>query len=60
MSPGGRRKYKDSEQEELIYNIFVFHCFSGRRKAQIYHHVISTALHASVCVCVCRAFPEGT
>ena len=34
-------------------HMYSYSFFSGQRKAQIHHHVTSTALHSSVCVCVC-------
>ena len=34
-------------------HMYSYSFFSGQRKAQIYHHVTSTALHSSACVCVC-------
>lgn len=41
----GRKGGYDPEQEELKYNVFILHCFSRRRKAQLYHPASATALH---------------
>ena len=53
MSPGNGRQDKNSEPGEEMKHMYSYSFFSGQRKAQIYHHVTSTALHSSVCVCVC-------
>ena len=37
MPPGGGRKGTDPKQEELKYNMFILHCFSGRKRAQLCH-----------------------
>ena len=43
----------------MKYSIFIFHCFSERKKSQIYYHVITAALHASVSACGCGCGVEG-
>lgn len=48
VPPLGGGKGTDPEWEELKYNMFIHQGFSGRRKAQLYHPVMGTALHASV------------
>ena len=53
MSPGNGRQDKNSEPGEEMKHMYSYSFFSGQRKAQIYHHVTSTALHSSACVCVC-------